>query len=455
MMYSSYVKLCYWNTFKSSVYYTNVEGALLLPCLQSANTSYFIPDGISCEKEGESTFAISVCYSYNTLFSVINTTDSVHSHFVGCTKNSLTYTYSDLGLHYNAGFRLSSLTAKDNSVTIDFVETDYENTSVTLNVESKQKLIIPIYATYTDSWNLNIEYFETYKNTPFALKKVYQTSVSVSDYDINALTLENIKTITGKTDLSVVGIVHPDETVKTEYVNASTYKAILSYGVGSLVQISYEGTKNEIRIPLTSYVDWVNAMGNPDWTILMLNTTENKYFSASNEVAREDLYGLFSVAVFNEQVSDLNYWFKDNTGDGCMTIFEYSEVKGDKVYKFFDNLRTKGVIASTTGHVGMAFCELVNDSNHINHSYFFYLDGSSDEAFISNGGASSADDTDSALENTVDKVGDKIGDLVDKVKDIFTIDEKERWTLIIGAVSVVGIIFLLRYLWVKIGGKKK
>ncbi len=82
---------------------------------------------------------------------------------------------------------------------------------------------------------------------------------------------------------------------------------------------------------------------------MFLNRTDRHYFKYSNDVTRENLYGFFSVAVFKEQVSDLNFYFKNNTGDGCMTIFSQSEVRGSGVYKFFqpsgDEKRIHGDIA--------------------------------------------------------------------------------------------------------------
>ena len=192
----------------------------------------------------------------------------------------------------------------------------------------------------------------------------------------------------------------------------------------------------EIKIPLTSYAEWCKEYGQ-DWSILFLNTPERHYFKYSNDVTRENLYGFFSVAVFKEQVSDLNYWFKNNTGDGCMTIFEGKQVSGSGVYKFFNNLTTKGVITSVLGYVGMSFCEIVNDDNAMYYSYFFYLDGTSDNAYLATNGADDAGDTGSAIGNAWEDFTDWAKDLWDKF------NSSDAWAVIKIVLGVVAVIFVV------------
>ena len=191
MMYSAYIKLNYWSTFQASEYYSRVTEALLLDELNGE--IYFIPyDCYEGKIEGTTDFEITVKYKYNTLISIReNVSNSVY--FKACTNNSLDYTYSDLNLQPPAGWRLANLTSNSSRVEIVFDETEYEHCKATLKTDSKQKLIIPLTAEYSDKWNLNIEYMKPYKNTPFAVKTVESVEVKVTDYaDITKLTKTDI-----------------------------------------------------------------------------------------------------------------------------------------------------------------------------------------------------------------------------------------------------------------------
>ena len=133
----------------------------------------------------------------------------------------------------------------------------------------------------------------------------------------------------------------------------------------------------------------------------------------------------------------MNYWFKNNTGDGCMTIFEGKQVSGSGVYKFFDNLTTKGVITSVLGYVGMSFCEIVDDDNAMYYSYFFYLDGTSDNAYLATNGADDSDDTDSAIKNAFNDAKEWLKKTWDKLNG----SNAMKWLKILGG-AALGILAL-------------
>ena len=227
---------------------------------------------------------------------------------------------------------------------------------------------------------------------------------------IESLSLEDVKELLGKNDMTVANTVAPGEEISLSFDGASTYTATLVYGTGSLVQVDQNGKRAEIQIPLTGYVDWVSKMGNPEWTVMMLNTQKNTWFYHTNDVKREDLYGLFSVAIFKEKVTDLNYYFQSNTGDGQMTIFDSISVSGSKFYKACGDLYLNGnVFTSLLGYTGMFFAEAFNNDNTMYHSYFFYMDGTNPtDGYISNGGADDAYDDDSAIENAGEDFKDAI-----------------------------------------------
>ena len=82
------------------------------------------------------------------------------------------------------------------------------------------------------------------------------------------------------------------------------------------------------------------------------------------------------------------------------------------------------------GYVGMSFCEIVNDDNAMYYSYFFYLDGTSDNAYLATNGADDAGDTSSAIGNAWEDVKDWAKDLWDKFNGS---DWKKAMQIILGA----------------------
>lgn len=431
MMYSEYIKICSWAQFTESELYDVVENAVQVEELEGQE--YFIPSNVIGALNDDGSFTLQVQYDYNTLLKLTDQEGNVH--FIACTKNSLTYGMADLRIAPKSGWRIAGLTSERADVAIEFDEANTDALLVTLNVSAKQKLIIPIAIEYSDRWTLDIVYMETYKETPFALKKVYSTEILVSEYNVKNMTIAQIKGLLGRQDdMQVCGLVVPDKKVKTEYTSTAKYTATVSYGLLSLKQIDYDGNSMEIRVPLTKYEDWCKTFGD-DLSILYLNTGDKKYFEYSNEIPREDLYGFFSMAIFEEQVSDLNYYFKNNTGDGNMVVFETRTTTGSAAYQFFDNLRTKGPVTSALGHTAMAFCEIVNDENKVLHNVFFYLDGS--DSYISNGGATDRDDTDGAAKNWFQGVWEGFTNGLEKPMQTIRI----VLAALTGLALIVGIVF--------------
>ena len=451
IMYSKYVQLCNWGKFQESSNYSS----LVLKALEPAGevgTIYCQPIGVHGTRINDGEFILEIEYKHNVLFEFTDNSGDIS--YVAATKNSLFYNLQDLpNIAANEGERIASLKTNSTFATVNFDESASNDLMITLNIQASSFTIIPFTVEYSDTWHLNIEYFETYKDTPFALKKTYSKDISLKKYDVNNLTLKDIKSIMGITgNMEVCGLVVPDNKVATEYTSDSTYTAKVSYGMLSLSSIDYDGNKMEIRVPLTSYVDWCNQFGD-DLTILFLNRTDKKYFDYSNEVAREDLYGFFTVAVFEEQVSDLNYYFKNNTGTGHVICFDQRTVSGSSAYNFFDRLRDKGPMLSAAGHVGMAFCEIVNDDNKVLQSNFIYLDNT--EAYISNGGADDKDDTDDAFDNTVEDIVDKIEEKTETPLKVLRI----AVAAVVGLAAVGGLTWCGFWLVARIketsGGNKK
>ena len=420
---------------------------------------YYIPASIRKEYSAYDsethTCKITVEYAYNTLFCITNNYDDGMT-FKTLNHNSLNYTGEYFVGNIPAGYRVERLTtpaAFKDKLTITNAE-DYRTAAIEVRTSTTAKEVLPVEVVFTDSWKMVVTYLENYIDygmkkgekdeagkpvkACFAEKKVFSGAVKVKDIaDIYHPTNAEMSKILGLDNLDILGLATA-ESISVTFDGVSTYTAKLAYSYAALKQIDYNGNVKEIKIPLTSYADWCEEYGK-DWSILFLNRTDRHFFKYSNDVARENLYGFFSVAVFKEQVSDLNFYFRNNTGDGCMTIFSQSEVRGSGVYRFFNRLATKG------GFMGillgtpllstrcMNLCELVDDDNAMYYSYFFYLDGTSDNPYLSNGGADSADDTDSAIKNALNDAKEWIKKTWDKLNG----SDAMKWIKIAAGIALV------------------
>lgn len=422
-------------------------------------SEYYIP--VSIKKEYSAydsethTCKITVEYTYNTLFCITNNYDDGVT-FKALNHSSLNYTGADFVDSIPSGYRVERLmtpAAFKDKLTITNAE-DYRNAAIEVRTSTTAKEVLPVEIVFTDSWKMVVTYLENYIDygmkkgekdeagkpvkACFAEKKVFSGAVKVKDIaDIYHPTNAEMSKILGLDNLDILGLATA-ESISVTFDGVSTYTAKLAYSYAALKQIDYNGNAKEIKIPLTSYADWCEEYGK-DWSILFLNRTDRHFFKYSNDVARENLYGFFSVAVFKEQVSDLNFYFRNNTGDGCMTIFSQSEVRGSGVYRFFNRLATKGgfmgILLGTPllSTMCMNLCELVDDDNAMYCSYFFYLDGTSDNPYLSNGGADSADDTDSAIKNALNDAKEWIKKTWDKLNG----SDAMKWIKIAAGIALV------------------
>ena len=425
--------------------------------------AYYIPASIKKEYSAYDsethTCKITVEYSDNTLFGITNNYDE-SIIFKALDHSSLNYGGEYFVGNIPSGYRVERLTtetAYKEKLTITNAE-DYRNATIEVRTSTTAKEVLPVEVVFTDSWKMVVTYLENYIDygmkqgekdkdgkpvkACFAEKKVFSGSVKVKDVaDIYHPTNAEMSKILGLENLDILGLATA-ERISVTFDGVSTYTAKLSYSYAALKQIDYNGNAKEIKIPLTSYADWCEEYGK-EWSILFLNRTDRHFFKYSNDVTRENLYGFFSVAVFKEQVSDLNFYFKNNTGDGCMTIFSQSEVRGSGVYKFFSRLATKsgfmGILLGTPliSTMCMNLCELVDDDNAMYYSYFFYLDGTSENPYLSNGGADNADDTDSAIKNALNDAKEWLKNTWDKLNG----SNAMKWLKILGGVAL-GILAL-------------
>ncbi len=304
----------------------------------------------------------------------------------------------------------------------------------TLAVSKNSGVVIPVEIVLIDTWHLTINYMREYwyeKNgaltrSPFAIKSKFEGEVKIKDYEAESphyLTKEDYKKILGLNYLTICDKVD----VMTIQTNGAygVHEVWFDYTQTNVKCMNYDGENPqnpqkgsfEVKVPLTSYAEWCNSFGE-NWSILYLNKPDNIYFKYTNSIDKNKseaenraiLYGFFSVAVFEQQISDLNYLFQQNTSNGCVTAFTSLNVQGSKLYEFFGKKAEGSALGSTLSRVGMALCEFIDPENKMYYSYFFYLDCTSDLPYLSLNGADSYDDEDSAIVNKGEDIKDELED---------------------------------------------
>lgn len=415
MLYSEVINVSGTNFYNS--YGNIVESAISPACLNGE--VYFKYSGVKQVYDVENrTCTITVLYDYNTLIRAKNSAGD--TSYKALTGNSLNFKASDFNFNVPTGYRIEGITSEDSdAVNINFLEKTPNDSNISITVSSALKRIITITAEITDEWFIEITYLKPYKDSAFCAMTTYSGTIKVSDYtDVYALTKTDLESILGVSTLDILGL-STVKTVTVTFDGVSTYNIKLDYTSASMRKMNSDGSYDEILVPLTSYATWCDFYGK-EWSILWLNSSEKKIFNYENDVDRDKLYGFFSVAVFEEQISDLNSIMSSYETKGCKTFYEQRKVSGSGIYQWFNrNKNNLGTIILS--HLGIWGCEIADEDNCQVYSYFFYLDGTSNLNYVANNGADDYDDTDSALNNKVEDVGDwfddKTGSFWDKVKD--------------------------------------
>ena len=384
---------------------------------------------------------ITVEYQKHSLFLV---TDNLTNewHYMQVRHTSNVYTGDEF---VNArggevdGYRVDKLNSGTSALKITN-NYQYAKAKAVLDADTYSGDIYPVNVIFTDKWLIEINYMNQYKQTPFAEKTKYSGEIRVKDYpDIYALKSADLATILGLKSMSIVNDRSTIDKITVSYDGIGTYKVNTTYTPLSIVQRDSDGkTQTEILVPLSCYKDWCEDYGQ-SWSILYLNYAGKVYFKYSNDIVRENLYGFFSVAIFDNKTSNLNDVFSGFEATGCMTFHRSEEIRGSRAYEFLRSdegglatLLTFSTVGLLTGHpitgtviglaaqrVALAFCEspLANDENAVYTSYFFFLDGTSDTPMISESGSTDPTDKDGALKNTVDEIAGDIKNWWENLKD--------------------------------------
>ena len=378
---------------------------------------YCTPSNVSSVSVGNLEYNLNVLYTYRTILRVSE--NGVFKRFVQLDHYNNQYSLSDLGVVVPDGFRVSNIFS-DNRMSIDFDDKNPDNAILTSNVNLYKDIVVDINIEMTDSILVNLDYLENYlytdeNGTPqasgFAQKATLYKEVPANFFaDVYEPTLEELKTYTGLEDMSVVGAfgtVKTDATIVKKI--GSVYNIKLSYNKAFLKQIDSLGGAQFTSIPISSYSEWCDSFGY-DWSIQALNTEEKVCFKEDGAVRREDLYGYFYVAVFKEQVKNLDELFAGYTAGGCRTFFSMKEVQGSFMYKLCSEM---GLIGAVITFGGSKVYQAVEESTFgqdsgTYYSYFMFVDGSSTLNYAANNKAKDYFNNKSAAENTFDQAKEDI-----------------------------------------------
>lgn len=388
-------------------------------------------DGVilSAADNATATAMITVKYIRNSLFRVYDSVTDDY-RFIKAYSNSVNYTGSDF-IAAHDGYRVKTIESENAEytriITTD-VPNDWANARISVLCQLSAGNIIPLKIVYTDTWQVKVEYLEDYtyslngmKNSSgFAVKKTYSNEVKIKDdngnlafADINRPTVDEVAKFLGKNsadDLTVVRF----GAVNSERISVScendVYTIKLAYGRAALKAIQSDGSYEYINIPLSNFADWASGYGK-DWSILVLNTKDKIVFESEFDVDPKDLYGYFYVAVFKEQVKNLDGLFAGYTADGCRSFYDCKKVVGSELYKTCNNMGTLGtVLCLGINKVIQAAGETLHDDYGTYYSYFLFVDGSSALNYSANNKADNYFDTDSATKNTFENIGENISE---------------------------------------------
>ena len=377
-----------------------------------------------------------VQYNYNSAVRVRNNVNNDIAYIV-LDSNALDYVISDYVAQafIPAGLRIKEIISSDNDVKVYFNDQKPLESTFHVDFKTSDKRVVELTAQLTDKWVVNVEYFEQYKDTPFLLKTIYSTEIRVSDYnDIYNLTAEELKTIMKKDSFDLMGLATIENIIVKNV--GDDYNVTIDYTPAYLKKIDKDNCADEVEVEITKYTKWTQTFGK-SWSIMMLNTEKNKWFNYSNDVNIDDVYGFFSVVVFNEKISDLSLIFKNYSYDGCVVEFTKSEAAGSDFYKFISG------IPGPSAKTGMFLCEIFDDQNKIYNSHFFYLDGTTDMPFASNTGATSYDDTGSSAQNFFEQMLAGISSVWQQIDEYVYL----ALIIVVAVLGIVGTVKLLSLFW--------
>lgn len=448
------------NTFSAGYYYDNNLGSLAAE-LSSRDGAYanYIYDSINPAVLGGVEFLrpsfVTILTNYDNLTARLQVNYEYPSSVLVVTNNINTdkwvFSLPDTAAEYSlfllgiqnklpSGYRVSGFSS--NRLIISERELGNEIKTKFYKGDSNRNEPYTIALNLTDKWPITINYLEQWKTSPFAIMNEFKGNIRVVDYPSDeygnlALSATDISEIL---DRNIVVLNFLKVAVKIDEVNI-TYDEIndkyivdLVYTHLSLLARDYSATAEEVKIALTPFSMWCDFYGK-DWSPLWLNNEDHLYFTSVDlaDISPERIYGFFSYVVFKDEVHDFSNWLREQTGGGVSVLYSVSEVKGSGFYKFLNE--TTGVFAAVGGSIGIVFghpivgatvgtlthygltsiAEAINDENGTYYTYFFFLDGTTAMPWMTDTGATSRDDNDSAIKNRAQGVAEDVGDFFSKI----------------------------------------
>lgn len=426
------------------------------------------------KNETEKTCIINVTYNERVAFQVTNSLDDSYFWLIP-DGSSLTFAgrefISEAGVP--AGYRVKGMTVDSNDLLVkldmdnpDDFTSDTSTMNITLMASLTESEIYNVRVVYTDTYDLVITYKETIvssvtgQKTPFAVEKTSKKTVKVADYqsefESKTISSEKIAKILNVAELTVGitpsggGMVQANGLQAIVFDGVSTYSINVEYGVVTVRNPSFTDYPSgaEIQVPLSNYADWCESFG-ANWTLLYLNGSKIQYFKYSNDQGLEpkNVYGFFSMMVFEEKVTKIQDWFSKETSGGLSALFNQKTVAGSALYKFSESF------GWLLGGIYMTCEEFLNSDAKTYYTHFFYVDGSTENgyAYASNYGADNAFDNDTGFENALQDVGGGIGRFFKGIGDWIG-DFFGGWDIIKKILSVVlfvslGIIIVAFIIW--------
>lgn len=459
LRYSETLTLQTFSNFMS-LYGATINDAVDLECLDNDDElKFYVPNSVVAQFDHDNKrVKYIVGYAHNIVISITNNqNDDVKFIVVG---SAIRRVMGDEIIDQAAvpnGFRVLKIEAPEGGANIANSD-DVSEIVVDITISQAAGHVIPLSVVYTDFWATTFNYFVPYRDNRvrngiasavFFEKKSKTVNLSVAtlgniyDYEMDEFeswtsTKKNaFKSLLGDNDFTFdfYGGQSVVNTIEIEFDGVANYTVDVNYSLMTMRTHDYNGgNARELHVPLTSYADWCEMYG-VDWSIQYLNRPDRIYFLNTNEIARENLYGFFTVAVFAERVSDLNYYFQRDDGNGAISVYRSKEVSGSKIYQWFESL--DGTLWTFSGHVGMSFCELFNRNDKIYYSYFIYLDGTT---VLPSYNLNGADDSDSALKNRVQDISGDVGKWIKGVWEEIKSPLGKMGTVVATLIAVIAIV---------------
>lgn len=411
-MNSSFLLL---NTFYN---FLNKHGALVINAARPSAfgsgenaVEHYIPSSVDIypSEDRENFYTLKVGYTYRTILRVKENDE--FKRFIQLDHADRLYDVNDLKVTVPQGYRISDVNISS-GLKLSFDDRRAEEFTVETNTDLYQKKVLDVGVNYTDTLYLNVEYLVNYEYenaednkvpSGFARRKITE----FKDVPVNTFaklyepTETELMRLLGLDSLTVVGKLGKFKDCAVERVG-SVYYLKLNYHYATLKVIQSDGSYDfKCDIALRSFADWCTVF-DKEWSVDVLNTPEHIVFESQGDINRDDLYGFFYVSVFQEQKKNLDDLFAGYTADGCRTFFDCKEVKGSDFYKTCDKF-------GFALYLPALIAEIINDDNGTYYSYFSFIDGTGkDGAYAANNKADDYFDTDSAVKNTFEDIGESI-----------------------------------------------